>query len=175
MKKRNFNLWASIAVNLRTWVIWHKIWILLEPLTYIHNYTVPIPRIIGEGAVAWPGSFSDPYHNTSGKLRKLFNFSPTDWTYLTQINHIKYSRDRNSRSIYHTQVCACTEQSINMITDDLNCVCFHGYSSCVRSISSDEIFPWNECSSYPVYWVVVALGLQGEERERTSLSWKICQ
>ena len=44
------------------------------------------------------------------------------------------------------------------------CECFHGYSSCsVRSISSDEICPWNECSSCPVHWVVVALALQRKD------------
>ena len=29
---------------------------------------------------------------------------------------------QETRSIYHTQACSCTEQSINMITDDVTCV-----------------------------------------------------
>ena len=39
-----------------------------------------------------------------------------------------FSRGQNTThkkqegSLYHTQACACTEQSINMITDDVNCV-----------------------------------------------------
>ena len=41
----------------------------------------------------------------------------------------------------------------------------------MRTLSSDEICPRNECFSSPVHWVVMALGLQGEEKER----WDITQ
>ena len=43
--------------------------------------------------------------------------------YHTQVNvqpRTQYDSQETGKIIYHTQTCACTEQSINMITDDVN-------------------------------------------------------
>ena len=43
--------------------------------------------------------------------------------YHTQVNvqpRTQYDSQEAGMIIYHTQTCACTEQSINMITDDVN-------------------------------------------------------
>ena len=39
--------------------------------------------------------------------------------YHTQVN-VQPRTQYERKIIYHTQTCACTEQSINMITDDVN-------------------------------------------------------
>ena len=59
----------------------------------------------------------------SGDVNKWFRRYIQNLFHTTHVNvqpRTQYDSQEAGKIIHHTQTCACTEQSVNMITDDVN-------------------------------------------------------